>query len=54
MRRLDTDQSPEAILDATIIYNHLVEGVAAIAGYQRWNEAFARSASSPVSKQGSS
>ena len=35
MRRLDTDQSPEAILDATLVYNQLVEGVAAIAGYQR-------------------
>jgi ribonucleoside-diphosphate reductase beta chain len=42
MRRLDTDKSPEAILDATLIYNQLVEGVAAIAGYQRWNETFRR------------
>jgi ribonucleoside-diphosphate reductase beta chain len=40
MRRLDTDQSPQAILDASIIYNHLVEGVLAIAGYQRWDEVF--------------
>ena len=37
MRRLDTDQSPRAILDATLIYNQLVEGVAAIAGYRRWD-----------------
>src|SRR6202012_5202114 len=37
MRRLDTDQSPKAILDATLIYNQLVEGVAAIAGYRRWD-----------------
>ena len=29
MRRLDTDQSPKAILDATLVYNQLVEGVAA-------------------------
>jgi ribonucleoside-diphosphate reductase beta chain len=42
MRRLDTDQSPQAILDASIIYNHLVEGVMAIAGYQRWEETFRR------------
>jgi ribonucleoside-diphosphate reductase beta chain len=42
MRRLDTDQSPQAILDASIIYNQLVEGVMAIAGYQRWDETFKR------------
>jgi ribonucleoside-diphosphate reductase beta chain len=40
MRRLDTDRSPKAILDATLIYNQLVEGVAAIAGYHRWDETF--------------
>jgi ribonucleoside-diphosphate reductase beta chain len=40
MRRLDTDKSPQAILDASIIYNQLVEGVMAIAGYQRWDETF--------------
>ena len=42
MRRLDTDQSPEAILDATLVYNQLVEGVAAINGYRRWDETFRR------------
>ena len=42
MRRLDTDHSPQAILDATLIYNQLVEGVLAIGGYQRWEEIFAR------------
>jgi ribonucleoside-diphosphate reductase beta chain len=42
MRRLDTDQSPQAILDASIIYNQLVEGVLAIAGYQRWDMVFRR------------
>ena len=42
MRRLDTDQSPQAILDASIIYNQLVEGVMAIAGYLRWEETFRR------------
>jgi ribonucleoside-diphosphate reductase beta chain len=40
MRRLDTDQSPRAIMDATLMYNQLVEGVAAIAGYHRWEETF--------------
>ena len=42
MRRLDTDRSPRAILDASIIYNQLVEGVMAIAGYLRWEETFRR------------
>src|SRR5580698_5113718 len=40
MRRLDSDQSPEAILDATLVYNQLVEGVAAISGYKRWEVSF--------------
>jgi ribonucleoside-diphosphate reductase beta chain len=40
MQRLDTDKSPEAILDATLVYNQLVEGVAAINGYRRWDETF--------------
>jgi ribonucleoside-diphosphate reductase beta chain len=40
MQRLDTDRSPEAILDATLVYNQLVEGVAAIGGYHRWNLLF--------------
>ncbi|MGH3250835.1 MAG: R2-like ligand-binding oxidase [Trebonia sp.] len=42
MRRLDTDKSPQAILDASIIYNQLVEGVMAIAGYLRWEQTFRR------------
>jgi ribonucleoside-diphosphate reductase beta chain len=40
MQRLDTDKSPEAILDATLVYNQLVEGVAAINGYKRWDVTF--------------
>jgi ribonucleoside-diphosphate reductase beta chain len=40
MRRLDTDQSPQAVLDASIVYNQLVEGVMAIAGYLRWEQTF--------------
>ena len=42
MRRLDTDRSPQAILDASLVYNQLVEGVLAIAGYQLWEQVFAR------------
>jgi ribonucleoside-diphosphate reductase beta chain len=42
MRRLDTDHSPQAILDASILYNHFVEGVMAIAGYLRWERTFRR------------
>jgi ribonucleoside-diphosphate reductase beta chain len=42
MRRLQTDQSPRAILDATLFYNQLIEGVAAIAGYHRWDQTFQR------------
>jgi ribonucleoside-diphosphate reductase beta chain len=42
MRRLDTDRSPRAMLDASIVYNQLVEGVMAIAGYQRWEQTFRR------------
>ena len=47
MRRLDTDKSPQAILDASIIYNQLVEGVMAIAGYQRWDQTFRRLEEAP-------
>jgi ribonucleoside-diphosphate reductase beta chain len=42
MRRLDTDRSPRAMLDASIVYNQFVEGVMAIAGYQRWEQTFRR------------
>jgi ribonucleoside-diphosphate reductase beta chain len=42
MRRLDTDRSPQAILDASILYNQFVEGVMAIAGYLRWERTFRR------------
>ena len=42
MRRLDTDRSPQALLDASIIYNQFIEGVLAIAGYQRWDQTFRR------------
>jgi ribonucleoside-diphosphate reductase beta chain len=40
MTRLDTDQSPEAFLDAGLTYNQFIEGVAAIAGYKGWAKFF--------------
>jgi ribonucleoside-diphosphate reductase beta chain len=42
MRRLDTDRSPQALLDASIIYNQFIEGVLAVAGYQNWDRLFQR------------
>ena len=41
MRRLDTDRSPEAFLDAALTYNHFVEGVLAMTGYRAWSQIFA-------------
>lgn len=41
MRRLDTDRSPEAFLDAALTYNHFVEGVLAMTGYRAWGQIFA-------------
>ncbi len=52
MRRLQTDQSPKAILDATLFYNQLIEGVGAIAGYRRWEQTFARLGKLPGLQQG--
>jgi ribonucleoside-diphosphate reductase beta chain len=52
MRRLDTDKSPRAILDASIVYNQFVEGVLAIAGYQRWEQTFSRLGKLPALKAG--
>jgi ribonucleoside-diphosphate reductase beta chain len=40
MNRLHTDQSPKRILDATLLYNHLIEAVFAIAGYRRFDQQF--------------
>ncbi len=40
MGRLDTDRSPEAYLDAAIMYNQFVEGVLALAGYRGWQRLF--------------
>jgi len=41
MGRLDTDRSPEAFLDASLTYNHFVEGVLAMTGYYTWDRMFA-------------
>jgi ribonucleoside-diphosphate reductase beta chain len=40
MNRLDNDKSPKRILDATLLYNHLIEAVFAIAGYRRFDQQF--------------
>jgi len=41
MGRLDGDRSPEAFLDASLTYNHFVEGVLAMTGYWAWDRMFA-------------
>jgi ribonucleoside-diphosphate reductase beta chain len=40
MRRLLTDRSAEAFLDASVTYNQFVEGCLANAGYKVWGELF--------------
>jgi ribonucleoside-diphosphate reductase beta chain len=40
MRRLLTDRSPEAFLDASVTYNQFIEGCLAIAGYRMWSQMF--------------
>jgi ribonucleoside-diphosphate reductase beta chain len=40
MRRLLTDRSPRAFLDAAVTYNQFVEGCLALAGYKVWNAMF--------------
>lgn len=40
MRRLRTDRSPRAILDASVTYNQFVEGCLALSGYKVWGEIF--------------
>lgn len=52
MSRLDTDQSPEAFLDAGITYNQFIEGVAAIAGYKGWGKFFQQFPSMPGLQEG--
>jgi len=41
MGRLENDRSPEAFLDASLTYNHFVEGVLAMTGYYTWDRMFA-------------
>lgn len=40
MKRLLTDRSPEAFLDASVTYNQFIEGCLAIAGYRMWTQMF--------------
>ncbi len=52
MARLDTDQSPEAFLDASLTYNHFVEGVLAMTGYWAWHRIFTMLNLFPGMRQG--
>jgi ribonucleoside-diphosphate reductase beta chain len=40
MRRVLTDRSPQAVLDASLTYNQFVEGCLAISGYRLWSQLF--------------
>src|SRR5688572_9945072 len=40
MRRLLTDRSPEAFLEASVTYNQFIEGCLTIAGYRMWGQMF--------------
>ena len=40
MRRVLTDRSPKAILDAAVTYNQFIEGCLAITGYRLWSQLF--------------
>jgi ribonucleoside-diphosphate reductase beta chain len=40
--RLQSDASPEAQLNASVTYNHIVEGMLALSGYYAWNTVCAR------------
>ena len=52
MRRVLTDHSPEAILDASVTYNQFVEGCLAIAGYHAWTQMFNQFGILPGLQQG--
>jgi ribonucleoside-diphosphate reductase beta chain len=52
MRRLVTDRSPEAELDAAVTYNQFVEGCLAIAGYRVWGELFEQVGMMPGLREG--
>jgi len=52
MSRLDTDRSPEAFLDASLTYNHFVEGVLAMTGYWAWDRMFAMQDAFPGMRRG--
>jgi len=52
MGRLDSDRSPEAFLDASLTYNHFVEGVLAMTGYWAWDRMFAMQSIFPGMRAG--
>jgi len=52
MARLDGDRSPEAFLDASLTYNHFVEGVLAMTGYWAWDRMFQMQDAFPAMRAG--
>lgn len=52
MKRLLTDRSPEAFLDASVTYNQFIEGCLAIAGYRMWSQMFASFGALPALSKG--
>jgi ribonucleoside-diphosphate reductase beta chain len=52
MRRLLTDHSPQAFLDASVTYNQFIEGCLAIAGYKMWGQMFEAFGVLPALRQG--
>lgn len=52
MRRLLTDRSPQAFLDASVTYNQFIEGCLAIAGYRMWSQMFQNFGALPALMKG--
>ena len=52
MSRLWTDQSPEAIIDASVVYNMIIEGVLAETGYHTFYEVLDRNNIMPGLRKG--
>jgi ribonucleoside-diphosphate reductase beta chain len=52
MRRLLTDRSPEAFLEASVTYNQFIEGCLAIAGYRMWGQMFSSFGVLPALQKG--
>jgi ribonucleoside-diphosphate reductase beta chain len=52
LRRLEGDDSPQAVLDAAVTYNQFVEGVLALTGYHSWGLALDRHDLMPAFREG--